>query len=154
MGGIVDPLSGFGNPPLGSAVAYDCNPMKGKKKTPKVPGFMRHVVAENVRARMEVVLRGNPNKPKALSLRTGRPGEGGQSLSTIQRILAGTHGAGLDVLEAVADALDLSLYQLLIPQLNAENPQVVQGAMKNEELAYKRWRKAGAPTQQRVHEVP
>lgn len=90
---------------------------------------------------MNYVFRESNNKPLALSQKTGKPKEGGLSLSTIQRFLAGDTGPSLDNLEAVADALDLSLYQLLIPELNAENPQVVAGAVKGEERAYKRWKR-------------
>lgn len=117
--------------------------MKGKKKTPKAPGFMRHIVAENVRELMNLKFPEAGDKPKALSLATGKPGEGGLSKSTIQRVLAAEIGASLDNLEAIADALDVSLYQLLIPALEVRNPQVVHGATKNEERMYKQWRKAG-----------
>lgn len=120
--------------------------MKGKKKTPKVAGFMRHIVADNIRQLMNARFKESGNKPKALSLATGKPGEGGLSLSTVQRILAEETGATLDNLEAIADALDVSLYQLLIPALNAESPQIVQGAVKNEERMYKQWRRLGVDT--------
>ena len=120
--------------------------MKGKKKTPKVPGFMRHIVAENVRGLMNIRFRESANRPKALSLATGAPGEGGLSLSTIQRILAAESGASLDNLEAVADALDVSLYQLMLPALDAGSPQIVPGAVKSEERLYKQWRKTGLDT--------
>lgn len=103
---------------------------------------MRAVVGDNVRRRMEWVFRDSSNKPKALARKTGNPKEGGLSLSTVQRILAGANGGTLDNLEAVANALDLSLYQLMIPALDAENPQVVPGALKDEERMYKRWRRS------------
>lgn len=115
--------------------------MGRNKKTPKVPGFMRHVVAVNVRRRMDHVFSDSPNKPLALARKTGDPGKGGLSLSTVQRILGEQSGASLDNLEAVATALDLSLYQLMIPALDIENPQIVVGAMKDEERMYRTWRK-------------
>lgn len=127
---------------------------KRPPKTPKVPSFMRIVIAENIRERMEHVFRESSNRPLALALKTGKPKEGGLSLSTIQRILAGETGGTLDNLEAIASALDLSLYQLMIPNLNSENPQVVAGAMKDEERMYKRWRRAReAPSAFRLSET-
>lgn len=116
--------------------------MKGQKKTPKLPGFMRIVVAENIKALMVLKFPDSLNQPKALADATGKPKEGGQSLSTVQRILKGESGASLDTLEAIADALDVSLYQLLIPALDTKNPQIVQGATEAEEKMYRRWRRS------------
>lgn len=120
--------------------------MKGKRKNRKIPGFMRHIVAENVRGLMDLRFRESRNRPKALSEATGPAGEGRLSLSTVQRILDEETGASLDNLEAIADALDVSLYQLLIPALDVGNPQIVQGAVKNEERMYKQWRRGAVDT--------
>lgn len=136
------PIFGFTQPTFGSSPHLACNPMKGQKKTPKLPGFMRIVVAENVKALMALKFPDSLNQPKALADATGKPKEGGQSLSTVQRILKGESGASLDTLEAIADALDVSLYQLLIPALDTKNPQIVQGATEAEEKMYRRWRRS------------
>lgn len=83
--------------------------MKGKPKTRKVPGILRYVVAENVNRRMGEVYRGRSNIVKCLAV------DSGVAMSTVQRILAGTVGASIDNLEAVASALRVQTYQLLIP---------------------------------------
>lgn len=105
-----------------------------KPKTPKVAGFMRSVLAQNLEKLMEVHLKDETNKPMALQKLCG------VKKSTVQRILARSTGANLETLEAIAGAFGLSVYQLLIPELRAENPQIVQGATKAEEAAYRRWR--------------
>jgi hypothetical protein len=94
---------------------------------------MRQVLAQNVSALMEIHYRGSSNKPKALAA------DAGVSLSTIQRMLDLEAGASMDTIEAVAGAFQLSSYQLLVPGLNAGNPQVVKGATKEEERLYRMW---------------
>lgn len=118
------------------------NPMKGIKKTPKVPGLMREIVAANLKRLMDHHMAGNPNKPKTLA------GKARLSLSTVQRIVGCKTGATLDNLEALAEAFDLSVYQLLIPDLDVGNPQIVTGAMEAERRAYKAWRKAHPAAEQ------
>jgi transcriptional regulator with XRE-family HTH domain len=120
--------------------------MNGKKKTPKVPGFMRAVLAENVRALMDAHYRESSNKPKALSK------DAGVSLSTVQRILSKEVGATIDNIEAISQVFDMSVYQLLLPHLSVTNPQVVTGALKNEELMYRRWRQERAIAKNPQHE--
>jgi hypothetical protein len=52
-GCTIDPFSGLCNPLLGSVSPYDAGTMRGRPKTPKVPGFMRTILARNVQALME-----------------------------------------------------------------------------------------------------
>lgn len=111
--------------------------MRGKKKTPKVPGFMRVVLARNVRKLMDLHFRESTNRPKSLALAAH------VSLSTVQRILSAETGATVDNIEAVASAFQMSAYQLLIPEVNAGNPQIVHGATKDEERLYRRWKQMG-----------
>ena len=103
----------------------------GNPKNPKVPGLMREVVKANIRSLMERVYKDSRNRPKSLAK------DAEISLSSVQRMLEGTTGATIDNLEAVASALDVSVYQLLLPNLDAENPQIVQGAAKGEERLYR-----------------
>jgi transcriptional regulator with XRE-family HTH domain len=110
--------------------------MKGRKKTPKVPGFMRTILAANLKKLLERDYRDNPNKPKALAA------DAGVSLSTVQRIVNAEVGASLDNIESIAAVFDLSPYQILVPNLEVKNPQVIKGATKEEELAYRRFQKA------------
>lgn len=111
--------------------------MKGRRKIAKVPGFMRMVLAVNVRLLMAHHYRESTNRPKALAK------DAGVSLSTIQRILGATNGATIDNIEAVSAAFQLSAYQLLIPALDTKSPQVVRGATKDEELLYRHWKRSG-----------
>lgn len=66
------------------------------------------------------------------------------SLSTIQRIRAQLVGPSVDTLEAIAAVFKLSAYQLLIPGLDAQNPQVIDGASKDEELLFREWKRSSA----------
>lgn len=136
-------------PTIGPIVQIAYNPMNSKTKShkpkvvsarspkrPKVPGFMRHILAANVKSLMDLHFREQGDRPKALAA------EAGVSKSTVQRILQAELGASLDNIEAIASALHASAYQMLIPNLNPSNPQVVQGATKDEERMFRQWRKA------------
>lgn len=96
---------------------------------------MRSVLAENVRKLMAKHYASSNNRPLALSK------DARVSLSTVQRILAQKTGATIDNIEAIAAAMGVSAYQLMVPNLNAENPQVIKEATKTEELLYARWRR-------------
>lgn len=78
------------------------------------------------------------NKPGAVAK------DAGVSLSTVQRIMSAQVGASLDNIEAIANVFDLSAYQMLIPELDVSNPQIVHGASKAEERAYRLWKKSPA----------
>ena len=109
--------------------------MRNKAKTPKVPGFMRTILATNVRGLMDHQYKESTNKPKALA------GDAGVSLSTVQRMLDSSVGSTIDNIELLAAALGVSAYQLLLAELSPENPQIVVGAAKGEERMYARWRR-------------
>jgi hypothetical protein len=128
----MDPFSGFCNPLLGSDHPLPSKYMNGKKKTPKVAGIMRHVLARNVRKLMEHHFSESSNRPKSLAKAAGL------SLSTVQRMIAAENGASLDNIESVALALQVSPYQLLIAVLDIKNPQVVKGATEAEHRFYRR----------------
>lgn len=131
----IDPFLGLCNPLLGSSTLDNRKRVMSKRKTPKVPGFMRVVLAENVQRLMDIHYPDSRNRPKALAK------DAGVSLSTVQRILGqqGGTGATLDNIEAVANAFELSAYQILIPELDTHNPQVVAGATAAEKRLYRRY---------------
>jgi len=87
---------------------------------------------------MERHFKESRNQPKALATASG------MSLSQIQRILKPEIGTSVDQLEALAAVFQLSTYQLLIPDLDVGNEQVVHGATKAEERLYRQWKKAGS----------
>lgn len=108
---------------------------------------MRSVLAENVELLMNRHFQLKSNKPKSLAE------EAKVSLSTVQRIIAAEVGASLDNIEAIAGAFGLSAYQLLIPNLNIENPQVIKGATKDEERLYNAWKRGKGVAKQNEPEM-
>lgn len=118
--------------------------MKGEKKTPKTPGFMRVVVGANVTRLLDHHYRHLPNvtqRQRALAK------DSGVGFGTIQRIMKREVGASLDNLETISDALQVSVYQLMLPSLDAKNPQVVQGATEAEQRMYRSWKRTGIVTE-------
>ena len=125
LNGDDDPHSG-----LGASQNWD---MSDKTRVPKIPGFDRAILADNVRKLMEHHFPMAGDRPRRLAK------EAQVSLSSIQRIYKGEVGANLDTIEAVARALSLSAYQLLIPDLDPANPQTIPGAVQAERRLYRRW---------------
>ena len=92
------------------------------------------MLAQNITNLMQQHFRDSTNKPLTLAK------EAGVSLSTVQRLMNKETGATIDNIEAIAAAFQLSAYQLLLPALEAKNPQVVRGATKDEERLYRQWK--------------
>lgn len=123
-----------------SGVRYRLGAMKRAAKQPKKPGFMRSVVAENVRA----LLAHHYPQISTITARQKKAEEEKRiPFTTLQRVCNAANGGNLETLEEIAVAFDLSLYQLVLPDLDVKNPQVVAGASKAEQAAYKRWQRAG-----------
>lgn len=131
---IVGPLLGFVNPLQGQGNPHTF-PMSATRKR-KVPGYMRYVLARNIEKLIEQHLGEAGDKPLALAKASGL------SKSTVQRILARETGASLDNIEALAEAFDVSVYQLMLPALDPANPQVVKGAAAEERRLYRAWQTA------------
>jgi hypothetical protein len=112
--------------------------MKGQTKRPKYVGFMRVMLAQNVRQLIDRHYKDSDNKPKALSKATGL------SLSSVQRVLSAETGASIDTIEVIANVFELSAYQLVLPNLDVENPQVVSGASAAERAMYAQFRRGQA----------
>lgn len=108
-----------------------------KKKTPKIAGFMRNVLAANVDALMELRLPTYGDKISELARRAG------MSRSSVQRIVRADLGASLDLIEQIAYALGVTTYQLLLPGLDAARPQQVPGALGAYRRDFQRWKRAG-----------
>lgn len=97
---------------------------------------MRQVLAQNVENLLAYHYSDYPNvtqRMKALQTKHGVP------WTTVQRIIKKENGGNLETLEALALAFELSPYQLLLPSLNAKNPQIVRGATKDEQRLYRQW---------------
>lgn len=88
-------------------------PVKGQTKRPKYAALRtRRVIAENVRARMEVRYKGLGDKFKALAE------DAGTSLSTVQRATSPDRystGITIDVLTQIAMALRCEPHELMTP---------------------------------------
>lgn len=102
----------------------------------KAPGRMREVLGRNLNGLMNKVFADSSNRPLSLSRKAG------MSLSNIQRIVKGEQGASLEKIEDLAKALEVFPYQLLIPNLDCDNPQVANGATPAEKHLYARMQSA------------
>ena len=96
---------------------------------------MRQVVAQNVRNLVEHHYANEDNKPKRLAQ------DAQISLSSAQRVLAADVGASIDTLESIANVFEISVYQLVLPNLDVSNPQVVSGASSAERSMYAAFRR-------------
>src|SRR3954464_4553145 len=113
------PVFGFRQPTNGFREKLDSKYVRGEKKTPKTPGFMRVVVAANVGRLLDHHYRHLPTltqRQRALAK------DCGVGFGTVQRIMKHEVGASLDNIESICDALQVQLYQLLLPSLDARNP--------------------------------
>lgn len=99
---------------------------------------MRAVIAANVKRRAERLFKGHPNLPVAIRNGTAEAESERMAKSHVQKVLAAKVSITLEQMEGLAKALDLVPYQLLIPDLDPENPQVVKGATADEQKLYKR----------------
>lgn len=126
-------------PTNGFFLAGESKPMKGQPKTKKAPGFMRRVVGANIARLLDHHYRHLPNvtqKQRALAK------DSGIGFGTIQRIMKEEVGASIDNIESIADSLQISVYQLMLPSLDVKNPQVVNGASEAEQRLYRSWKRS------------
>lgn len=114
----------------------------------KIPGIMRAVLAANIAALMEHKFQGADNKPMKLAKSAGC------SLSTVQRAISMEAGASIDTIEQLALALDVSPYQLIIPSLDIQNPQIVTGASSAEKRMYANMVRRSIPKKPPAERVP
>lgn len=132
---MLDPSSGLFNPPQGQAFGET----ESMAKTPqpprkrKVEGFYRSVIARNIRELMARKFSDTRDKERAMAKGAG------VSLSTVQRILKEEVGATIDTIEALAEVFDVSVYQLMLPALDPDNPQVIREASAEEKRLYRAW---------------
>lgn len=128
----------------------------GKASKPKQPrghGAMRQVLSSNVQRLLDSHykdIKTATARVKALA-KNSKVGHG-----TIQRILAAGSGSSLDTIERLSLALEVSVYQILLPNLDVDNPQVVKGATVEEQRLYADFKKAalGLPTPKQKQPAP
>jgi transcriptional regulator with XRE-family HTH domain len=98
---------------------------KGKTRRRKVADtLLRATIAHNVKNRAAVVFPDSKNVVVSIREASGSRIYPKLTRSTIQRIMEEMTSATLEQLAGLARALDLSPYQLLIPELDPERPQV------------------------------
>lgn len=61
----------------------------------------------------------------------------GMKITQVKRILAGKHAVTMSTVERIASAYDIAAYQLLVPGLNPQNPQVLRELTAQETRLYK-----------------
>jgi transcriptional regulator with XRE-family HTH domain len=98
------------------------------------------ILAENVRALMDANKMTLGTQPKVAKATRGKLDQ-----TTISRVLAAKHRVQIDTLQALDEAFDVEPYQLLIPGLNAKNPQVLRALSPVEEKLYKVLEEARKP---------
>lgn len=131
----IGPNQGLDKPTIGPECLLRYVPMgKGKTRRRKTPSRLRAVIAINVINRAVKVFPKHPNLPVAIKEAAGNS----FSKSTVQRILDAKVGTSLEQLDALARALELAPYQLLIQNLDPANPQVAKGASVDEQQLYRK----------------
>jgi hypothetical protein len=101
----------------------------------KVPSPLRLVVATNLTELMHRRYSNTGNKNGALAK------ESKVALAQIQRYMKLEQGITVDYLDPIAAVFGLSGYQLLLPNLNYDDPQQIPGAAKEEERVFREFRK-------------
>lgn len=110
---------------------------KAKTRRKKVPSDLRMVIAANVNALAKKVFKEATNLPMAIRQATADAETERMAKSNVQKVLAGKTSVTLEQLDSLARALEVAPYQLLIPALDPDNPQVAKGATLDERELYK-----------------
>ncbi|MGJ7497493.1 helix-turn-helix domain-containing protein [Variovorax sp. RT4R15] len=95
---------------------------------------LRAIVGDNLRRLMEK--RPNLDSNPKLSVRSGI------GVATISRIINGETAATLDTLGMLARAFELQPWQLMVPNLDSTNPQILQSISAKEAELYTRLRES------------
>lgn len=118
--------------------------MRTGAKRKKLPSQLRVTLAVNLVRLLDHHFPESTNKNKTLSKLAKT------SLSTVQRIIAAADpdeinksvGATIDKIDAFAEVFDVSPYQLLVPELDPRNPQVLREPTETEKNLYAKLRVA------------
>ena len=97
----------------------------------------RDVLAENLKALMQA----NPQYGKLLALEQATATRGGGKKigkTTLANILAKTTPINLDYVEILAKVFGLAPWQMLVPGLRPENPQILRSTGAEEDALYKK----------------
>lgn len=110
-------------------------------KPPKAPALSRAFIADNLK---KLLNRDYPGlKLTAQQKKLQEDSTGALPFTTTQRLMKKGNGANLETLETYARYFELQMYQLLLPNLDVKNPQVVKGALAAEQKFYTAIGKAG-----------
>lgn len=139
MTNSLSPNQGLVKPTTRPRLRLPLPPMaKGKPRRKKIASGLRRIIAANANALAKRVFRDAENVPVSIVEASKSAKVNALIKSTVQRIMAGSTSATLEQLEALAHAFDVAPYQLLIPDLDAENPQIAKGATVEEHELYRR----------------
>lgn len=105
----------------------------------KIETGPRYVLRDNVNALMAA----NPECGTMLKLSQ----KSGVSKGVIERITKAQANTGIDHLEGLAKAFRVHVYQLMIPNLDANNPQTLRALSPAEEALYAKLRNSEKSTQ-------
>ncbi len=106
------PYLGFTQPAIGSALRLTCSAVKRRSKIEKKRPLSVDVVAHNVKTLRDRVYAQLPNET-ARNRELAKAAD--TSLSQVQRILSCQLAAGIDMIEALANALHVRPQELLTP---------------------------------------
>ena len=110
--------------------------MSGPRKGPPVEDILAKNLAALMRAnKKELGTQGQ------VAMATGKVID----QTTVGRILKAKHKVQIDTLQALATAFGVEPYQLLIPDLDPKNPQILRALSKAEENLYKALEEARKP---------
>lgn len=66
------------------------------------------------------------------------------SKNAVDSARQGTHAVNMDTLDGIARAFDMEAWQLLVPNMNPDNPPVLRSIGETEDEMYRRLRSAAA----------
>jgi len=69
----------------------------------------------------------------------------GMKETQLKRVIAGKHAVTMTTVQRIAESYDVEPYQLLVPGLDAKNPQVLRALSPEEENLYKALEAARKP---------
>ena len=99
---------------------------------------MRETIARNVLRRGQLIFPVTKNLPQSIRERSADSDQDRLTLSHVKRILNSDSSVSLEQIDKLAHELELAPYQLLIPDLDPKNPQVVRGATLDEQSLYRK----------------
>lgn len=113
---------------------YPVKPQKAKLKNyacrMRSPNFVRQIIGANLKA----LMKNHPHLDSQMKIQTKTKGRVSQR--TVGRILEGSVSVTVDNLAELADIFGLQPWQMLLPNLDPKNPQLVPAITPAEKALY------------------